>query len=212
LPRALAPRKRPGQGRSRDTVDAILRAAVELFAARGYARTSTNAVAERAGVSVGSLYQYFPNKDAILTALLEQHLQAVDAAIRTSVAELADMAVPLAVGVRHLLERLQALHDQDPGLARAVEAQVGQMPRIPEAFRERKRVYVEDLERVLRQRPDVRPGNRALMACLLFEVAETATAWLAHGGASGFDRDEAITEATAVISRYLEPPGRASGP
>lgn len=77
LPHALAPRKRPAQQRARTTVEAILGAAIELFAARGYARTTTNAVAARAGISVGSLYQYFPNKDAILTALVERHMEAV---------------------------------------------------------------------------------------------------------------------------------------
>ena len=209
LPGGVAPRKRPGQARSRDTVEAILRAAVELFSARGYAGTNTNDLADRAGVSVGSVYQYFPNKDAILTALVERHLQGVDAVLGTSLGELADPALPLRVAVRRLLERFQALHDHDPGLTRAVESQSGQIRRLPEAFSERERTYRAELERVLTARPDVRPGNHALMARLLFEIAETATAWLSHGGAAGFDRLEALDEATLAICRYVEapPPG-----
>jgi AcrR family transcriptional regulator len=68
-----SPRRKPTQERSRVTVDAIIEAAARVFEAQGYARTTTNHIALRAGVSIGSLYQYFPNKDAILVALLERH-------------------------------------------------------------------------------------------------------------------------------------------
>jgi AcrR family transcriptional regulator len=68
-------RKRPVQARSQRTVDAILDAAAHMFGERGYTGTTTNHVAEAAGVSIGSLYQYFPNKDALLVALDERHLE-----------------------------------------------------------------------------------------------------------------------------------------
>src|SRR4051794_7785660 len=71
---ALKPRRRPSQERSRETVDAIVEAAARVFEGHGYAAGTTNRIAERAGVSVGSLYQYFPNKDAILVALMRRHL------------------------------------------------------------------------------------------------------------------------------------------
>ena len=64
----------PRQERSRATVEAILEAAAQVFERHGYAAGTTNRIAERAGVSIGSLYQYFPNKDAILVALVEQHV------------------------------------------------------------------------------------------------------------------------------------------
>nr|MDT0666011.1 helix-turn-helix domain-containing protein [Micromonospora sp. DSM 115978] len=75
-------RKRPVQERSRRTVEAILDAAAQLLATNGYQATTTNHVAERAGVSIGSLYQYFPNKDALLVALEDRHLDEVEAALR----------------------------------------------------------------------------------------------------------------------------------
>lgn len=68
-------RKRPVQDRSQATVGYVLEAAAQLFGEFGYEQTTTNRVAERAGVSVGSVYQYFPSKEALLVALAERHLE-----------------------------------------------------------------------------------------------------------------------------------------
>lgn len=72
-PPTMAPRRRPRQSRSSMTVDAILEAAAILFAKDGFDATSTTRIAERAGVSVGSLYEYFPNKEALVAKLLKRH-------------------------------------------------------------------------------------------------------------------------------------------
>lgn len=69
---SLKPRKKPGQDRSHQTWDIILEAAAQVFAKNGYERTSTNLIAERAGVSVGTIYEYFPNKDVLLNELQSQ--------------------------------------------------------------------------------------------------------------------------------------------
>jgi len=70
----LQPRKEPRQARSKAMVDTILDAIARVLVERGYAKTNTNLVAEAAGISVGSLYQYFPNKDALIFALRERHV------------------------------------------------------------------------------------------------------------------------------------------
>jgi AcrR family transcriptional regulator len=66
---ASQPRRKPVQDRSLATVEAILEAAAQVFERYGYAAGTTNRIAGRAGVAIGSLYQYFRNKDAILVAL-----------------------------------------------------------------------------------------------------------------------------------------------
>lgn len=71
------PRKKPRQERSRATVDAILEATAHILVAHGFEDTTTRQVAERAGVSIGSLYQYFPSKEALITALVERQIQRV---------------------------------------------------------------------------------------------------------------------------------------
>lgn len=69
---ALKPRKKPMQGRSTATVDAILEAAIRILRTDGWGQLTTTRVAARAGVSVGSLYQYFPNREAIAVALVRR--------------------------------------------------------------------------------------------------------------------------------------------
>lgn len=204
LPRRLAPRKSPAQARARETVEAILEAAVELFSTKGYARTSTNHLAVRAGVSVGSLYQYFPNKDAILTALLARHLEAVHDAASAALPILADPAVSLRDGIRRLLVALRSVHDDDPGLARAVEQQAGQMPSMPAGLDAHRHGTVERIAAILGGRPDVRPGNHALMAALLGEVTEAVSRFLVHGPREEFGREELLGEAIEALARYLE--------
>jgi len=78
---ALKPRKTPVQARSNASVDAILQATLQVLVSVGKERLTTTRVAARAGVSVGTLYQYFPNKSALLQAALRHHMDQVRAAI-----------------------------------------------------------------------------------------------------------------------------------
>jgi hypothetical protein len=71
----LKPRKQPVQARSEATVSAIFEATVQVLLAVGYCKMTTTRVAERAGVSVGTLYQYFPNRRALIAAVIERHLE-----------------------------------------------------------------------------------------------------------------------------------------
>ena len=80
----LKPRKIPSQGRAVHTVDAILQAAVELLGRRGYDDYNTNEIAIRAGASIGSVYQYFPSKDAITVALIERESDALVAEVEAA--------------------------------------------------------------------------------------------------------------------------------
>jgi AcrR family transcriptional regulator len=79
---SLSPRKRPQQRRSRVTIDTIFEATIQVLLANGLDGITTIQIAERAGVSVGSLYQYFPNKRALLAAVVKRHVgEVADATI-----------------------------------------------------------------------------------------------------------------------------------
>jgi AcrR family transcriptional regulator len=81
---AFEPRKTPVQARAAVTVDAISEAAIQVLLRHGADRLTTTRVAERAGVSVGTLYQYYPNKESLLFAVLEDHLEKVSAAVEAA--------------------------------------------------------------------------------------------------------------------------------
>lgn len=70
----LSPRKKPAQRRSAVTVDTIFEATIQVLLALGYDKATTTRIAERAGVSVGSIYQYFPNKRALMAAVVRKHI------------------------------------------------------------------------------------------------------------------------------------------
>lgn len=88
-PLPLEPRKTPQQARSTTTVEAICTATIQVLLADGPARLNTTRVAARAGVSVGTMYQYYPNKQALLLAILEQKLDRVEAAVLAAAEKLA---------------------------------------------------------------------------------------------------------------------------
>src|SRR3954447_10769421 len=96
------PRKSPRQDRSRATVDAILEAAARVLVKQGFERTTTNRVAEAAGVSVGSLYQYFPSQEALVAALVAGHVLERSAAVRGGLERV--RSLPLEAAARAMIE------------------------------------------------------------------------------------------------------------
>jgi AcrR family transcriptional regulator len=116
----LGVRRNPAQERSRQTVDAIVEAAGQLLVEHGKIGVTTNAVAERAGVSIGSLYQYFPNKEAIFAALQERHRDQVTPLIRHALARLGDPCLDMVEGMVGLMRALAELHADAPERLQAI--------------------------------------------------------------------------------------------
>jgi AcrR family transcriptional regulator len=114
-------RREPRQHRSRETVAAVLGAVPRVLARHGADALTTNRIAEAAGVSIGSLYQYFPDKQAIYRALHHRHIDDVIQVMERTVAE---RTASLEDFARGLVERLADLHGADPGLHELVATAV----------------------------------------------------------------------------------------
>jgi AcrR family transcriptional regulator len=99
---AFAPRKTPIQARSTVTVEAIFEATIQVLLSHGAERLTTTRVAHRAGVSVGTLYQYYPNKQSLLFAVAENHLNKVIARVEATCASACHK--PLAEMLREMVE------------------------------------------------------------------------------------------------------------
>ena len=121
------PRKLPQQDRSKFTVDVILTATAHILTEEGYDKASTNRIAERAGVSIGSLYQYFPNKASLIAALRDRHASSMMALIESKLKDLFD--APIEVVLPEIVKASIAAHAIDPALHKVLHEQV---PRLSE--------------------------------------------------------------------------------
>ena len=121
------PRKLASQQRSRATVDALVEATARILVKEGFDKASTNRIAEVAGVSVGSLYQYFPGKEALVVAVVERHQQEIMQTVRGELAEI--RALPVEKAMRKLVAVAIKAHGVDPKLHRVLAEQI---PRVRE--------------------------------------------------------------------------------
>ncbi|HKE14068.1 MAG TPA: TetR/AcrR family transcriptional regulator [Kofleriaceae bacterium] len=199
------PRKRAVQARSQATVDAILEATAHILVTEGYDRASTNKVAARAGVSIGSLYQYFPGKEALVAALLDRHVDRMGDVLRAAFPRLA--GAPVERAAVEVVRLMVAAHSVDPALHKVFVEQVpriGKLERVQDVEREMTglvRAYLE----TRRDRLVVRDLD--LAAYIVVGIVESLThaAVLSRPDLLG---EPFVEEVSAVVVRYLTGGGR----
>jgi len=192
--RARKHERQPRQRRAHDTVEALLRATAHILSREGPARLTTNRVAEKAGVSIGSLYQYFPNKEALVAKVRRRYDLAFRERLIGLVGSVATL--PLDHAVERCVRALIALHADDPGLHNAVSA-----------------AGIDDTERRLlhqvlagwleARRDEIRRPNRALAATIALDAAEALVHGVAHRTPERLADDELAVEVTDLLVRYL---------
>ncbi|MCC6849220.1 MAG: TetR/AcrR family transcriptional regulator [Deltaproteobacteria bacterium] len=201
----LRPRKRPRQARSQRTVDAIVKAAAQVFSRRGYAGTTTNHIAERAGVSIGSLYEYFPSKDALLAAIMEAHIAEAEAVLTRAAAEVAGRARDLGGTIRHLVRAMIALHARDRELHRVLFEEAPLSRRLRQALREVEERIVGWVVGLLDAHPEVRVADVPLAAAIVVRTVEALTHNLVLHGQGDAPVEAYTDEIVRLATRYLGP-------
>lgn len=185
------------------TVDAVLEAAAQVFETHGYAAGTTNRIAERAGVSIGTLYQYFPNKEALAVALLERHLtegmRRLNNWVGRSVAEPRSLRETLDVFVDGILD----LHADRPRLQHILLEETPRPPRVHDTFLRTERDVAKTVAGLLRLHPEVRHGNLEQAAILAVQTVESLTHRFAAHPEQWPSRRAFATELVALLEAYL---------
>ena len=197
MPRSAArrPRRKAKQERALQTVETLLEAAARVLKRRGFAAATTNRIAEAAGVSVGTLYEYFGNKEALFDALIQRQIRAIVAAIE---AEDLDPGAPLAAKLERILRAAMGALRQGPDLIRALEQVPGSV------FRRR---LADGRERVIAftrsflemHRRELRVADLDLAA---FIVVTTAEGIASNASDDNFD-DRLAREVGTLLGLYL---------
>jgi AcrR family transcriptional regulator len=197
------PRKKASQDRSRATVCALVEATARILVREGFDKASTNRIAAMAGVSVGSLYQYFPSKEALVAAVIERHQQEIMQLVRGELAQAANQRI--AQGVRTLVTMAVEAHRIDPKLHRVLAEQiprVGRLEKVETFNRENYAFFRAYLES---HREEIRATDLELAAfvCVTSIEALTHTAVLHHEIVSDEATEALIDEATRLVVGYL---------
>jgi AcrR family transcriptional regulator len=200
---ARNPRRKPRQERARDTVEAIVEAAAQVFERHGYAAGTTNRIAERAGVSIGSLYQYFPNKDALVVELSRRHIAQLEAAAWPALRALVEYVPPLRDGLTAIVLGTVELHRQSPGLQRVLFEETPRSDEIRKLmidFFERASGLIGDY---LAACPQVRVEDTRLAGRMVAVVVDEVTHGAIIHPVNGDDPQVYARETITMLERYL---------
>jgi AcrR family transcriptional regulator len=190
-------RREPRQQRSRETVEAVLEAVPRVLKRHGANAVTTNRIAEAAGVSIGSLYQYFPDKQAIFTALHDRHVDEVRHVIERTTADCTSAS--LEDFTRELVQGLANVHADHAELHEIVSAAV------PEGAHGFKSALQVTFEQVISPAGHDRytPDETKRMLFVLPRMVEALVHGVAHQKQAVISRDLAKDEAIRTVLVYL---------
>jgi len=195
------PRKQAKQARSKNTVEAILEATTYILVDDGYDRCTTNKVAEKAGVSIASVYQYFPSKEALVAALIDQHLEDVSKVQMNRMLEIGDRPVAEIIG--EMAATHVQMHAANYKLDRAILEQVPGVERLKAvvAFR---RQTEEQLALLLEaNREEFHLTDPAMTAFVLVNMIDGLKQACVLDRAEYLNDPKFLDEIRGLVKRYL---------
>lgn len=174
------PRKAASQERSRLTVDALVESTARVLIKEGYDRASTNKIAAVAGVSIGSLYQYFPSKEALVAAVVERHTSELSQVVRDALARV--VALPIETAARELVTAAIEAHSLNPKLHRVLAEQVPRTGRLEniDAIQRNATAVLRTYLEAHRREIGISDLDTAAFICVTTVEALTHTAVLHH--------------------------------
>lgn len=193
------PPRRVVQARSRNAVEAIIEAATRILARDGWGALNTNVIARVAGVSVGSVYEYFGNKQAILDVILDRHLSSGEAQLK-ALASLNPAGLSLDETVRLLVEGFIAVHRENPKLHRVLYSEV--------PISERQRDRIEQIRRqaitVLAAQLQGKAERPELKATMMIDAADALThRWFVDERGIPAEPDDMTRELQQMLRSYI---------
>lgn len=191
------------QARSEATVEAILEAAAQIFEGHGYAAGTTNRIAARAGVSIGSLYQYFPNKDAILVALVHRHLAEGAAALRPHLERL-NSGARFDDVFPDIVNAMVAMHALAPGLHRVLFEETRLPPTLRAELDGLEDRLVDLTAKALATRLEPPPPDPRLSARIVINAIEGLTHRLILRPPEGVTSQAICCEITELVRAYIQ--------
>ncbi|HYP72432.1 MAG TPA: TetR/AcrR family transcriptional regulator [Variovorax sp.] len=201
----IRPRKIATQERSRATVDSLVEATARILVKEGFDKASTNRIAEVAGVSIGSLYQYFPSKEALVAAVVERHQQEIMQTVRGELAQVS--TEPMDKAIRRFVAVAVQAHRLAPQLHRVLAEQiprVGKLEKLETFSRENFSLFRTYLEGI-RDQLGVDDLELASFVCVTTIEALTHNAVLHHAKVLADERMEAlIDEGARLVTGYLK--------
>lgn len=198
------PRKQASQERSRATVDALIEATRRLLVREGFDKASTNRIAQEAGVSVGSLYQYYPGKEALVAAVIDRHNRDLMRVVRAALTEVA--ALPIEKAMRRLVTVAIDAHRIDPRLHRVLAEQIPRTGRLEKVATFNREYYALVKDYLASHRDELRVVDLDLAAfvCVTSVEALTHTAVLHRPDVlSDESVGTLVDEAARLVIRYL---------
>jgi AcrR family transcriptional regulator len=169
--RSTNPRKLPQQDRSRVTVEAILEATTHILTEEGYEKANTNRIADRAGISIGSLYQYFPNKEALMAALMEQHSNEIVELVESKLQLLFD--APLKMAISELVKAVIAAHTINPRLHQVLNEEIPLSARLHQMQKADERISKMLKAYLSRCQEHIQPQNLDMTVFILSRTVES---------------------------------------
>lgn len=201
---ALKPRKSGTQARSRQTVKALVEATARVLVQEGFYAANTNRIAEEAGVSVGSLYQYFPGKEALVVAVIERHKSEMMEVLHSNLRAVSSM--PLEDAFRTLVRMMIETHRVNPRLHRVLVDEVPRTGRLGEVETFDRESYAVIRAFLKTRQSEMRKLDLDLASYICVKATEAVThgavvdhpRWFADDRIEGF-----IDDVTKLIIGYL---------